>query len=59
MTSVFISGNQACWEGVRDGVIENSLECDLILNHVRTGLHMRVFSKPNLEDLGQAKAERK
>lgn len=34
--------------------MENTLECDLILNHVRTGLHIRVFSEPNSEDLGQA-----
>lgn len=59
MTATSITGDQVCWEGVREGVTENSSECDLILNHVRTGLHVRVLSEPNFEDLGQAEAERK
>lgn len=49
VTSVFITGDQIC----RKGVTENGLECDLILNHVGQGLHMRVFGDPNFEDLGR------
>lgn len=37
VTSVFITGDQICREEDRKGVTENGLECDLILNHVRTG----------------------
>lgn len=59
VTSVSITGNQVYWEGIREGVIKNSLERNLILNHVKTGLPTRVFSKPNSQYPGQAKAERK
>ena len=52
-------GDQVCWEGLRDGVTENSSERDLIVNHVRTGLHVSVVSEPYFEDLRQAEAERK
>lgn len=54
VTSASITGDQVYWEGIREGVAENTLECDLILNHVRTGLHIRFFSEPNFEDIGQA-----
>lgn len=52
--SASIAGDEVFWERVREGVMENSLECDLILKHVRTGLLLRVGSEPNFEDLGQA-----
>lgn len=38
--------------------LKNRSECDLIVNHVRTGLHVSVFSEPYFEDLGRAEAER-
>ena len=44
VTPASITGDQICWEGVREGVTENSLECDLVLNHVGTGLHVRVVN---------------
>lgn len=57
--SASTTGDQVCWEGLRDEVTENRSECDLIVNHVRTGLHVSVFSEPYFEDLGRAEAERK